>query len=80
MILNHGEIAETAQRRLPGRPGVQPLLRVLLGPHLHVKVQLLADFVGRGVAPEECADSRDRDPDGGHRVLLSRRGRRPRLS
>jgi hypothetical protein len=65
-VLNQREIAESAQRRLPRRTGIQTIPCELVGPHLHVKLQLLADLVYRCVAPEERAHSRDRDPDGGH--------------
>ena len=65
-VLNHRDVAEAAQCRLPCRGRIEALARVLVGPHRHVKVQLLADFIRRAVAPEQRAESRERDPEGEH--------------
>ena len=65
-VLDDREVAEPLQRGPPRRVRIQAVACVLVGAHRHVEPQLLANFVGRGVAPEERAQSGDRDPDGEH--------------
>jgi hypothetical protein len=65
-VLNHGEVAEAPQRCPARRGRIEPLARVFVGPHRDVEVQLLANFIRGRIAPEQRAESRERDPQAGH--------------
>ena len=64
------KIAESAPRGVLRCPSLRALPHVLVGAHVHVKVQFLANLVRDRVAPEERAHSRNRDSDGDHVQVL----------